>query len=316
MTLYYNNSIVTEDDYPELSEKFRIPYDLVAEVIAQMQEDGEPRWASYTGTVREKIRQMFEAIKDRPDDQETDPMPLSENADIVNQAAISLIQAMSSNEAGSFIITNDGVCTINRACPPTLTASYEVVAKVVKLRELGPRLDDKTSWMLGSIIYELEELHGEDFNIGQIVDQTEKSYNTIWQMRETYKNFRDKRYNLPYSHHKEIMFIDIPNEHKHLVLHKAELCGLTSKHVRELGKIIRDKGDVDSVKAIRSMAGALKLIEQNKKESILYIVLNDGVMNRVRGTADAIPTGKMVIDTKNWTVRANNGTPVEIPIKK
>lgn len=317
MTLYYKDSILTEDDYPELSERFRIPYDLVAEVVAQMQEDGEPRLASYTGTARERIRMMADHISDKPQAASVDPLPLTEEKDVVNNAAIALMQAMSANDSGSFIITNDGVCTINRDSPPTLQQSYEVAGKVLKLRELGPKIDDKTSWMLGSIVYELEKFHGKDqFDIGQLVDQTEKAYNTIWQMRQTYEKFKDKRYDLPYSHHKEAMFKDIPDADKHLVLHKAETLKLTSKDVRELCNIIRDTGTNETVKALRTTNQAERLIEENKKQTVVYLVLNEGVLNRVRGTPDSIPTGKMVVDMKNWTVRVNNGEPVEVPFKK
>lgn len=316
MTLFYNNSILSEDDYPELSERFKIPYDLVAEVVAQMEEDGEPRWASYTGTIRERIRQMSEHISDKPQPTDSAPLPLAENDDVVNRAAIALMQAMSSNEAGSFIITDDGICTINPKSPPSLTDSYEVVHKVMKLRELAPKMDDKTSWMLGSIVWELEQFHGEDFEISQVVEQTEKAYNTVWTARKVYEAFRKRRFNLSFTHHKEAFFKKIPEESKALVLHKCELYDLSSKHVRALCSIIKQDGDDSKVKAIRSANQANQLIKDNKKETVLYIVLDNGVLSRVRGTAEAIPTGKLVIDTKNWTARANNGQPVEVPFKK
>jgi len=237
--LYYQNCLIQPEDFSDLSERFRVPYDTVAEVIEQMQEDGFPNWASYTGTIRQRIGQMVDNISLEPEkpseeaqeesvvespkkEQESlEPLPVSEEDDIVEHAAISLMQAMSETKTGSFIITEDGICTINKSSPPSLIESYEVVANVLKLRDLAPKMEDKTSWMLGSIIDELENLHGENFEVGQVAETTDKSLNTIWTTVSVYRAFKKKRYKLSFSSHKEAFHQKIPDESKHLILHKA-----------------------------------------------------------------------------------------------
>jgi hypothetical protein len=332
-TLYYQNCPITEEDFSDISGRFRIPYDTVAEVIEQMREDGFPNWASFTGTIRERIGQMVDAIslepETRPDEADEEPqvdspteqteaiepLPVSEEDDIVEHAAISLMQAMSETKTGSFIITEDGVCTINKNSPPSLIESYEVVANVLKLRILAPKLEDKTSWMLGSIIDELENLHGENFEVGQVAETTDKSLNTIWTTVSVYRAFKKKRYKLSFSSHKEAFHQKIPDESKHLILHKAEVFKLGPKPIRHLACIVKTMGDDQVIKNIRSKQQAEDLILAHKSNKVTYLVFDDG-WKRISGSASFIPEGKVVIDLKNWTARANNGEPVEIKKSK
>jgi hypothetical protein len=308
--LYYQNCPLTEEDFSDLSERFKLPYDIVAEVVEQMRDDGMPNWASYTGTVRERIRHMSESIALEP--AESEPTPTDEKDDIVNHAAISLMQAMSETETGSFIITDDGVCTINPKSPPTLAQSYEVVAKVLKLRDLAPKMDDKTSWMLGSIIDELENLHGEDFEVGQVAEATQKSLNTIWTTVSVYRAFKKKRYKLSFTCHKEAFHQKIPAPSKELILHKAEVFGLGAKPIRALAGVVKTMGDDQTIKNIRSKQQAEALIDAYKQNKVTYLVYDEGKWRRISGLAGAVPQGKVVIDLKNWTARANNGDPVEV----
>lgn len=328
-TLYYQNCPVTEEDFSDISGRFRIPYDTVAEVIEQMREDGFPNWASFTGTIRERIGQMVDAISLEPETRPNEaneepqvdslteqteaiePLPVSEEDDIVEHAAISLMQAMSETKTGSFIITEDGVCTINKNSPPSLIESYEVVANVLKLRSLAPKMEDKTSWMLGSIIDELENLHGENFEVGQVAETTDKSLNTIWTTVSVYRAFKKKRYKLSFSSHKEAFHQKIPDESKHLILHKAEVFKLGPKPIRHLACIVKTMGDDQVIKNIRSKQQAEDLILAHKSNKVTYLVFDEG-WKRISGTVSSIPQGKIVIDLKNWTARANNGEPVEI----
>lgn len=329
-TLYYQNCPITEEDFSDLSERFRVPYDTVAEVVSQMREDGFPNWASYTGTIRQRIGEMVDAINlelqvnvpepiEEPVEESAieptetlEPLPVSEEDDIVEHAAISLMQAMSETETGSFIITEDGICKINRNSPPSLIQSYEVVANVLKLRSLAPKMEDKTSWMLGSIIDELEDLHGEEFEVGQVAEATDKSLNTIWTTVSVYRAFKKKRYKLSFSSHKEAFHQKIPDESKHLILHKAEVFKLGPKPIRHLACIVKTMGDDQVIKNIRSKQQAEALIEAHKSNKVTYLVFDDG-WKRVSGIASVVPQGKVVIDLKSWTARANNGDPVEIP---
>ena len=191
-----------------------------------------------------------------------------------------------------------------------------MVANVLKLRDLGGKIDDKSSWMLGSIIHELRNFHGEAFEVGQICNQTTMAYNTIYTAEEVFKAFRDKRYALPFTSHKEAYFAAISDEQRHLVLHKAETYELSSKHVRSLCNIIKRMDDDTTVRNIRSKEQALTLIDAINNLKANYIVYQDSTWTRISGTTTEIPTGTIVIDLKNWTVRKNNDEPTEIEKSK
>jgi len=336
ITLYFKGIAIKEEDYYEISEEFKIPFDDAVNALNQIKAKGEPLYAQYSGTIRERIRKLANHISTTPEtmsepepensapfpmdkeehindlEDSLDPLPKSEEDDIVEHAAVSLMQAMSQTETGSFIITEEGICTINRKAPPTLIQSYEVVANVLKLRNLAPRMEDKTSWMLGSIIDELEDLHGEDFEVGQVAEATDKSLNTIWTTVSVYRAFKKKRYKLSFSSHKEAFHQKIPDQSKHLILHKAEVYKLGPKPIRHLACIVKTMGDDQVIKNIRSKQQAEDLIEVHKSNKVTYLIFDDG-WRRVSGSTAEIPQGKVVIDLKNWTARANNGSPIEIP---
>jgi hypothetical protein len=311
MSLYHQNRLVTDIDLAEISSTYRVPFEVVQEVLAQIEVNGTPHYHVYDQEMNGKIRKLADNISTFAD---CEPEALTENEDMLDRAANGLMSAMADPLHGTFIL-NDGICTINPKNPPQLIHSYQVVANVLKLRDLGGKIDDKSSWMLGSIINELKNYHGEAFEISQVCDQTTKTYNTVYTAEEVYKAFKNKRYNVTFTHHKEAYFAKIADEDKKLVLHKSEVFELTSKHVRSLCGIIKSIQDSTLVANIRSREQALDLIKANQDLKVTYITYNDQQWKRINGTATSIPNGTLTIDLKNWTVRRDNGEPEEIEKK-
>lgn len=321
LSLYYKGSLLSEVDYSNIAQDHNIPYDVVSEVVAQIHSKGEILFSQYTGTLRERVRELSGHIsKEPPSDEleDTSPAQRTESDEIVDHASTSLMQAMTNND-GHFLITPDGICTINPANPPSLVHSYQTVQNVISLRQLGDKIDDKSSWMLGSIIASLEELHGEAFNVSQVVEQTEKAYNTIQTALMVFKAFKDKRYNLTFTHHKDAYYAKIDPkdpernaECQKLVLHKAEVYDLTSKHVRSLCSIAKKMGgDMTVIKNIKSQDQALVLIDAYKQAKTTYFLYDEGVWVWLNGLEAERPVGAVVIDVKNKKAWAN-GEEVDI----
>lgn len=319
--LYYKGSLLSEVDYSNIAEENNIPYDVVSEVVAQIHSKGEILFSQYTGTLRERVRELSGHIsKEPPSDEleDTSPAQRTESDEIVDHASTSLMQAMTNND-GHFLITPEGICTINPTNPPSLVHSYQTVQNVISLRQLGDKIDDKSSWMLGSIIASLEELHGEAFNVSQVVEQTEKAYNTIQTALMVFKAFKDKRYDLPYTSHKEIYFSKIDKEDpdrnfecQKLVLHKAELYEFTSKHIRALASIAKKMdGDMTVIKNIKSHQQGMDLIDSYKQAKTTYFLYDEGVWVWLNGLEGERPAGAVVIDVKNKKAWAN-GEEVDI----
>jgi len=313
MTLYYQNQVLEECHYPAIAIRFSLPIDVVEETVAQIRLNGTPHYHVYDKSIADKIESMAGEISEYGS---FEPAVLNNQESVEDRAANHLMVALADPVNNSFIVNIDGTCSINPDRPPELVHSYQVVANVLKLRDLGGKIDDKSSWMLGSIVHELRNFHGEAFEVGQVCNQTTAAYNTIYTAEEVFKAFKTKRYALPYTSHKEAYFAAITDEQKHLVLHKAETYELTSKHVRSLCNIIKRMEDDTTVRNIRSKDQALVLIEAINNLKANYLVYQDSTWTRISGTTQQIPTGTIVIDMKNWTVRKNNDEPVEIERKK
>jgi hypothetical protein len=339
-TAYYNEAPVDQSDYPSLAEKFKISYEIVNRCVESLQETGEVPVMAFSGTIRERVRALSEALstnppevtqdepevfydaKDeeaenievlKPVDQESDDFELEINLrdEIVDHAATALMQSFTDPE-GCFVINIDGCCSINPNNPPTIETGYQAVNHILKLKELGDVVEDKSSWMLGSAIAALEDLFGEDFNVSQICAENELNYNTTYQSVNVFKAF-PKRFKLSFSHHQEAYFAkmnkdpEANKESRDLVLGKAETYKLGAKQVRALCSIVKSMdGDDQVIKNIRSTQQANDLIAAYKAAKAQFVVFDEGVWITFTDAVDAVHEGKIVLNLKNNTATANN----------
>lgn len=341
-TVLWKDSVLNDEEFSEIAKKFKLSYALVAEVVDQLRTKGSVNLAQWAGTSRERIKEMLAEVFVDTDDNEPElededepaivtttkpapstateppeshvetfaPAPATETHNIVSDAAVALIQAMADTGEGHFLIESDGCCAVNPANPPELTHAYQVVAKVLKLRELAPAVEDKSAWMLGSVVASLEEFFGENFSISQVCEMTEQAENTIYQKVNVYKRFKDKRYNLPYSTHQEAHMAKISKdkaknrEIQEVILSKAESYDLSTKNVRSLCSIAKRMDDDQVLRNIRSKDQAMDLIDAYNNTRVPYLVYDDGVWTRVTGTFGKVPEGKVVLDIKNWKAYA------------
>ena len=358
-TAYFNQAPVDVTDYPFLAEKFKLPYEVVQRCVEALQETNEIPVMAFSGNTRDRVKTLAaslltelpesaqdapqepsEAIQDAPDESisespdnfslealetnfvditdDFDPSQINESDEIVEHAAHGLMSAFSNSE-NCFILSEDGCCRINPESPPTLQHSLTVVSNVLKLKDLGTVVDDKSSWMLGSIVAALEDFHGEDFSISQVCDTTTQAYNTVATAVGVFKAFKNKRYNLSYSCHKEAHYAKIHSDpaanrqSQHLILHKAETYKIGPKSIRALCSIAKTMEDDTTIKNIRSQKQALDLIAAYKQAKVTYIVFDEGNWIRINGLAGEPPEGKIVINTKEWTAQV--GTTI-VPIPK
>jgi len=271
------------------------------EVLYDSNED-EAR-AFYESPAGNLMTSVFEEAVEETD--EFDPEETTERDEIVDHAAHGLMEAFSDSE-GCFIISDDGCCRINPDKPPSVQHSLTVVANVLKLKDLGSVVDDKSSWMLGSIISSLEDFHGENFSVSQVCDSTTKAYNTVVTAVGVFKAFKLKRYKLSFSSHKEAHYAKIPDAHKRLILHKAETYKIGPKSIRALCSIAKTMEDDTTIRNIRSQKQALDLIAAYKEAKVVYVVYDEGEWTRVTGLAGEPPEGKIVLNLKDWTAQAGN----------
>lgn len=336
MTLLHKEAPITEDDYAQLSETYKISINIVEEVVTALRKGNKP--PLYEGTVRQRIRELCadittqgdsspgtlpvehsatETLRAAPEPQEEaknppseelsedlEPALTAERESVAEYAATKLLSAMTSEDQ-SFLISDDGICTVNPHNPPTIQKSYEVVHNVLLLQELPDRMRSKSSWMLGSMVSSLEDLHGEAFSISQMCENDESSYNTIATATGVYKAFQNKRYNVPFTTHKEVHYAKLDKEPKankelqKMVLKKCETYDLTSKHARDLCSIIKNHDGTEAVRSIRSHDQAKSLIDAYKSSKAKYFIYNEGQWTWVNGLDGQLPEGAVVLDAKN-----------------
>jgi hypothetical protein len=334
-TVYYHGYPVDETDISAIAAKFKLSYDLVEQAVETLQEGKEINLHAVSGTTRERLRALRDHLtttvpQDTPEPENPTPMtpeptdqihPANEDErdEIVSHAAHSLMNAFSDPE-GCFIVEPDGCCSINKANPPTLVQSYQAMAHIIKLKELGTAIDDKASWMRGSAICALEELHGEAFNVSQLCEESQQAYNTVYQAVNVFKAFRKKRYKVPFANHQEAFFAKISDDKEvddritHLILHKSEVHKLGSKAVRALCSIAKTMEPDDTViRNIRSPQQAKDLIQAYKAAKSHFIVFTEeGVVVEFNDAVDAEHEGKIVINQKEKTATVNGTV---LPIK-
>lgn len=303
MNLYYKDQPVEEFVYSDLASDFKLPYEVVSEVIAQIKKDGYPSISRYSGIIRANIEDMFNQIYDNDKAEESniiEPDVIANEDSIVEQAATSLMQVVTESEGGHFIVNSNGICKINEDNPPNLEQSYIALSKVLQLGELAERMEDNHCWMLGSMTYALEELHSEaGFCVSQIVDDSSKSYNTVSTSLAVYKRFKDKRYNVSFSHHKEAYRKKIPSQITDLILKKAEVFNLSTKQVRQLCAYYIQHEDEESIKNIKSEQQAKDLVDAFTQVYARFYYFEDGQWFTKKAVIDNPPEGRIVIDATN-----------------
>ena len=376
--IIYKGSPISEEEFPELAAAHKLSYTVIATAVLQLQEKGAIDLTAVSGTTRERVRALSEALSVSVPQEEAEPVEvlydasedeeaLSDDSDleprmpapqwptneklgihfghvesapmansntgneddfvtkdeesyepdrdeydeVVDHAASGLMQAFSDPQ-GCFLITPEGICRVNPENPPSIERSYEAVAHIMKLKELGIVIDDRSSWMLGSAVVALEDYHGENnFSVSQVCDTTTKAYNTVITAVGVFKAF-PKRYKLSFTHHKEAHYANIPAETKKLVLSKAESHKLGAKQVRSLCSIAKTMGDDTTIRNIRSKGQAETLIDAYRTNKVVYLVFHDKRFWRVKGLGGDPPKHSIVLDTKRWTQRAGDNEPTPI----
>lgn len=308
--IYHEGKAITQEDVYDIAKEYGLHHDVVMEVLEQMKEYGEPAYTAYVGEVRTKVEALGDVLSFSPEDNA--PLPKKEDKKLADQAATSLIKAFAPDDIDHFFVSEQGFCTINPDNPPTLQQGLVLADQILQTETLGDKIKDKTAWMLGSLVVEMENLFGEEFNISQVCEQTQKAENTVSTARSVYLAFKDKPYNLSFTHHKEAYYKKVPHQIKTAVLRKAELYGLSAHDVRDLLSIYQKLEDDQVLKNIRSTQGAKDLIDAYKEIKTTFFVYEDGEMFHHRGLTTEPPAGKIVINAKDRTYSIDGGKPIEI----
>lgn len=350
--VYYQEAPLDESQYAEIAAKFKIPFEAVYRCINVFAETGEIPVMAFSGTTRQRVKELSAALSLSPptentmslttpeevlysseeesfeeseaaqalqvfqesdDPEESETNEEEEEADeVLNYAASSLMKTFSDPE-GFFIIKDNGICIVNPKNPPSIEQSHVAISHALKLGELGKVIDDKSSYMIGSLVASMEDLHGEAFSISQVCPATEKAYNTIAQAVKTVRTFPNPISGLSYSHHQEMANNKIPKTKlrpdpmvtKKLLLNKAKTYKLGAKQLRSLCSVAKRMEDDTVIRNIRSHGQAMDLIIAYRGNRAQFLVYDQGEFVTFTDSVDSVHQGSIVINLKKLTATAN-----------
>lgn len=135
---------------------------------------------------------------------------------------------------GNHFVINGPSIEINQESPPSLQDGYEAVRAFMAMKESSEAIDNQSTWWLGSVIDELDTYFGDDFDLSEAVPQTQKAYNTVVTALHVFRRFRNERFNLSFSHHKEAFYSKLEDEDKVRALRIAEEDKMTVRDLRKM----------------------------------------------------------------------------------
>jgi hypothetical protein len=323
-TVYLDGIPVENDDLGAISEEYSIPYDVVAELVAQYSNGKDVTSNAYSGVVKKRVDEFISLLsREEVASAETQAFAKLE---VVNVAeAISdpeqveekkediaaLMQIVTDPISEHFVIREGGQATLRADNPPTLKQAYKVIDRIFVARNLTEKIDDYSTWLLGSITSELENYFGSQFDVSQVGEISDKAYNTIVTAVGVFKEYNGRKFALSFSHHKEAFYAKIEKVDKDLILKKAEEIGLSAKNVRSLASICKKLGN-SVITDLTSKEQVDDLIAACKDATVDYIICDaNDLWKRTKSMTE--PTGKIVINLKKSTIKIDgNEKPIHV----
>lgn len=260
------------------------------------------------------------------------------DAQLATVAATSLMAGFEDN----LIMTEEGgFLLINNENPPPIEGAGEIFRRLFQIATAAERLDEFGKWHLGSLIDSCEMTYGENFSITQFVTLTERNYNTTVTCANTYRAFRNRRYNLSFTHHKEALYSKLPrltltDEDRHALMHRlmaiSERFQLTCAEQRKLfsyanntsieaidlleEQISDEDMDLDEARDANMIVDRVDLVDRVtvRDANRNYLFRYQNRLYHHRGQRSALPQGATsIVCTDDWRQFAPNGAEQPVP---
>jgi len=269
-------------------------------------------------------------------------MELRQNPLDTQLATIAATGLMSGYEDHLIMTGGDGgLLVVNNENPPTLEQAGDMVRRLFTISQAAANLDEFGKWNMGSLIFSFEETFGENFSISQFVEQTETNYNTTITCVSTYKAFRERRYRLSYTHHKEALFSKFPklgltDEERHTLMHRlmaiSERFQLSCSEQRKLFSYANNFGIEPITEIEENIAPPDRDPDEEQNPNMILdrsqlvdrVTVRDASRNYLfrfqnrlwhwRGARGALPRGATsVVCTDDWRQISPNGEETPLP---
>jgi hypothetical protein len=314
--IYLDGVIVNDEEIPFLSEEYSIPFDIISELIANYRAGKSIKSDAYTGVLKKKVDEFIVCLSREAPQEACDdfaPMEVITYQEVVEGQAedkaddvAAMIQIVTNPISEHFVIREGGQATLRADNPPTLEQAYKVIDRIFVARETTNKIDDYSTWLLGSITAELEGYFGNEFDVSQVSEISDKAYNTIVTAVGVFKEYNGRKYPLSFSHHKEAYYAKIEKEDKDLLLSKAVELDLSAKDVRSMASIIKRLGN-SVIIGLTDKSQIKDLIAACKDATVDYVIYDKESNLWKRTKALMEPQGDLVINLNENTVKTENG---------
>ena len=318
-TVYLDGIPLEDDEIGAVSEEYAIPYDVVAELLAQYRSGKEINGNAYSGVVKNRVNGFISMLsREVAGGLEAEAFANLEVVSKVDVAAVlsdpeqiddkeqdiaALMQIVTDPISEHFVIREGGQATLRMDNPPSLEQAYKVIDRIFVARDVTEKIDDYSTWLLGSITSELENHFGNQFDVSQVIEVSDKAYNTIVTAVSVFKEYNGRKFNLSFSHHKEAFYSKIEKADKDLILKKAEEIGLSAKNVRSLASICKKLGN-SVIVDLTSKDQVDDLIAACKDASVDYVTCDENnLWKRTKSMTE--PTAAIVINLKTNVIKIN-----------
>lgn len=308
-TIYFDGLPIDDEDIAGISEEYMVPFDVVSEITAQYRNGKEVNSSAYSGVLKTRVDAFISNLSRTPThdlevlDESSYPITIGDQSEVKNNDIAAIMSIVTDPISEHFVIREGGQATLRQDNLPTLEQAYKVIDRIFVARETTDKIDDYSTWLLGSITSELENHFGNQFDVSQVMEISDKAYNTIVTAVSVFKEYNGRKFNLSFSHHKEAFYSKIAPEDKDLILKKAEEIGLSAKNVRSLASICKKMGN-SVIVDITTKSQVDDLIAACKDASVDYVTCDeDNLWKRTKSMTE--PEAKIVINLKANTVKVD-----------
>lgn len=211
-----------------------------------------------------------------------------------------------------FIMSADRTLVMNRENPPTIAEAYRGLQALLGLEQTMTRVENFFAWNLGAYLDECETFFGNEFDMGQVAEQTERTYNTLITTLNVFRAFRARRRALSFTHHKEVYYAAVPDEDKNRILDTAERLLLSVADQRKLTSYTRHHGFPTGVEEILDREELLERVTIRNTRSKFIFQHNDRWWS-FTGQAGDIPWGaNPILNADSMEIVSRTGSNMEM----
>lgn len=214
-----------------------------------------------------------------------------------------------------FTFNENGFIQISTDHVPTIEQTQQMLVRILSINEATTKIDNFSTWNLGSLLDQAINLYGEDFDMSEMIVSSEKAYNTMITALGVYRQFGDsKRPSLSFTHHKEVHYAKITEDEKDLALDIAEKMKLPTKILRKICTYIRHNGSAALVGREFDTIDDLQAIINIKSINKHWFFIVSNRIYRHNGDVQDIPANASLIIDANSNREYRAGHAHDIPV--